>query len=93
MKVIAATGTQTASLPRIDEANDLAVRKLAYGAYCSLPVAPSRRIRLGQSVATIGLPNIEIRGFSPKVTRGAFSSLSGIGDDPGLADRRAGAGG
>jgi S1-C subfamily serine protease len=37
---------------------------------------------LGQTVATIGFPNIEIQGFSPKVTRGEISSLNGIGDDP-----------
>ena len=37
---------------------------------------------MGQSVATIGFPNVGIQGFSPKLTRGEISSLNGIGDDP-----------
>lgn len=63
-------------------ANDLAVLKLAEGTFPALPVAPSRAVRLGQVVATIGFPNVGIQGFSPKVTKGEISSLSGIGDDP-----------
>ena len=82
VKIFTAQGMKTASVLRIDEANDLAVLKLAEGTYPALPVAPSRRIRLGQTVATIGFPNVEIQGFSPKVTKGEISSLSGIGDDP-----------
>jgi S1-C subfamily serine protease len=82
VKVFTAQGLKTASVLRIDEANDLAVLKLAGGTYPALPVIPSRKIRLGQAVATIGFPNIEIQGFSPKVTRGEISSLNGIGDDP-----------
>ena len=82
LKVITAQGSRSASVLRIDEANDLAVLKLAGGTYPALPVAPSRRIQLGQTVATIGFPNVEIQGFSPKVTRGEISSLNGIGDDP-----------
>ena len=65
----------------MDEANDLAVLQLAEGVFPALPIAPSRKIRLGQAVATIGFPNINIQGFSPKVTKGEISSLSGIGDD------------
>ncbi|MBC7368170.1 MAG: SEL1-like repeat protein [Undibacterium sp.] len=75
-------GIRNAVVLRVDEANDLAVLKIADGAYLPLPIAPSRKMRLGQIVATIGFPNIEIQGFSPKVTRGEISSLNGIGDDP-----------
>ena len=82
VKVITAQGLKTASVLRIDEANDLAVLKLAGGSYPALTVTSSRKIRLGQTVATIGFPNVEIQGFSPKVTRGEISSLNGIGDDP-----------
>jgi hypothetical protein len=67
---------------RKGEANDLAVLKITGGTFAPLPIAPSRKMRLGQVVATIGFPNIEIQGFSPKVTRGEISSLNGIGDDP-----------
>jgi len=82
VKIFTAQGMKTATVVRIDEANDLAVLKLADGTYPALQVVPSRRIRLGQSVATIGFPNVEIQGFSPKVTKGEISSLNGIGDDP-----------
>ena len=82
VKIVTAHGLKTATVLRVDEANDLAVLKLVDGIYPGLPVVPSRRIRLGQSVATIGFPNVEIQDFSPKVTRGEISSLNGIGDDP-----------
>jgi len=82
VKIFTAQGMRAASVLRIDEANDLAVLKLSAGTYPALLVVPSRKIRLGQSVATIGFPNVEIQGFSPKVTRGEISSLNGIGDDP-----------
>ena len=82
VKVQTAEGIKAAKVLRVDEANDLAVLKLAEGAFPALPVAPSRAVRLGQVVATIGFPNVGIQGFSPKVTKGEISSLSGIGDDP-----------
>ena len=75
-------GNRNAVILRLDEANDLAVLKITGSAFAPLPIAPSRKMRLGQVVATIGFPNIEIQGFSPKVTRGEISSLNGIGDDP-----------
>ena len=82
VRILTSHGLRTAKVLRIDEANDLAVLKLETGTYPALPVAPSRKIRLGQTVATIGFPNVQIQGFSPKVTRGEISSLNGIGDDP-----------
>jgi S1-C subfamily serine protease len=82
LKVYTAQGLKGAKVLRIDEANDIAILQLDAGTYAALPVAASRRVRLGQSVATIGFPNIEIQGFSPKVTRGEISSLNGVGDDP-----------
>ncbi len=82
VKVVTVRGTTTAKVLRIDEANDLAVLKIFSGTFVALPVAPSRKIRLGQSVATIGFPNIQLQGFSPKVTKGEISSVNGFGDDP-----------
>ncbi len=82
ISVITAQGTKSATVVRIDAPNDLAVLKLDDGTYPVLPVASSRRVRLGQAVATIGFPNIGIQGFSPKLTRGEISSLNGLGDDP-----------
>jgi TPR repeat protein len=80
--VVTANGEKTARVIRVDDANDLAVLKIEGSSYSALPVAPSRGIKLGQNVATIGFPNVTIQGFSPKLTRGEISSLNGLGDDP-----------
>jgi len=80
--VVTAKGTMPAKVLCIDESNDVAVLKIDGGPFIPVPVAPSRRVRLGQTVATIGFPNTEIQGFSPKVTRGEISSQNGAGDDP-----------
>jgi uncharacterized protein len=82
IKVLTFQGLRVATVQRIDEANDIAVLRLEPGTYEALPIEPSKHVRLGQMVSTIGFPNIEIQGFSPKVTRGEISSLNGIGDDP-----------
>ena len=47
-----------------------------------LPVAASRTVNLGGTVATIGFPNIGMQGFAPKLAKGEIASLSGAGDDP-----------
>ena len=80
--VLTAQGTCGAKILRIDEANDLAVLQIEGRALVPLPITPSRQVRLGQSVATIGFPNIGFQGFSPKVTRGEISSVNGYADDP-----------
>jgi len=80
--VLTSNGEKTARVIRVDEANDLAVLKIEGASFSALPVAPSRGIKLGQNVATIGFPNVTIQGFSPKLTRGEISSLNGLGDDP-----------
>jgi TPR repeat protein len=82
VSVITATGMKSATVLRVDEANDLAVLKIQDGTYSPLPIAQSRRVRLGQTVATIGFPNVDIQGFSPKLTKGEISSLNGVADDP-----------
>jgi S1-C subfamily serine protease len=82
IKVVTLLGTVSATVLSVDEANDLAVLKITGGPYVPLMVKTSRKIRLGQMVATIGFPNPEIQGFSPKVTRGEISSINGFTDDP-----------
>ena len=82
LTVLTAQGTCRAKILRVDEANDLAILKIEGRAFVPLPIAPSRQVRLGQSVATIGFPNIGFQGFSPKVTRGEISSVNGFADDP-----------
>jgi TPR repeat protein len=80
--VVTTKGRCIAIVLQIDEANDIAVLKIDGGPYMPLPVAQSNGVRLGQAVSTIGFPNVEIQGFSPKVTRGEISSIDGIADDP-----------
>jgi TPR repeat protein len=80
--VVTLQGRRSATVLQIDEANDIAVLKIEGGPYVPLPITPSHGVRLGQAVATIGFPNVEIQGFSPKVTRGEISSIDGAADDP-----------
>src|SRR5439155_12232161 len=42
----------------------------------------SRTVRLGNTVATVGFPNIGLQGFAPKLAKGEIASLSGASDDP-----------
>ena len=46
-----------------------------------LPVANSGDAKLGDSVSTLGFPNLELQGFTPKFTRGEINSLAGFQDD------------
>jgi TPR repeat protein len=74
-------GTFMATLVKADKANDVALLKVT-GKFPALPVASSRGVNLGESVFTIGFPNIELQGFAPKLTKGEISSQTGIQDDP-----------
>jgi len=81
INVITQQGVKTARVVKLDAANDLALLKCD-GDFQAVPVKSSSRIKLGQSVFTIGFPNIGFQGFSPKMTKGEISSLSGLQDDP-----------
>jgi hypothetical protein len=54
----------------------------AHGKFSLLPVAASRTVKLGGTVATVGFPNIGLQGFAPKLAKGEIASLSGPVDDP-----------
>ncbi|MGO9588223.1 MAG: serine protease [Limisphaerales bacterium] len=54
----------------------------AVGHFTPLPVAASRGVKLGGTVATVGFPDIGLQGFSPKLAKGEIASLSGSQDDP-----------
>jgi S1-C subfamily serine protease len=82
LSVVTGQGTLPATVLRVDKANNVAVLKIDGGAGVPLPIAQSRQVRLGQTVATIGFPNVDIQGYSPKVNRGEISSLNGYADDP-----------
>lgn len=75
-------GNRTATVVEVDPKNDLAVLRIGGSGYPAAPLVPSRDVKLGQPVFTIGFPNTEIQGASPKFTRGEISSVSGAKDEP-----------
>jgi TPR repeat protein len=83
IEVITSQGRQTAKILQIDVSNDIAVIKCD-GTFDPIPIASSKGVKLGQSIFSIGFPNIEIQGTSPKMTKGEISSLNGYQDDPRL---------
>ena len=74
-------GLINAKMVSVDAANDLALLK-AEGKFSPLPIAASRTVNLGSTVATIGFPDIELQGFAPKLAKGEIAALSGAADDP-----------
>ena len=74
-------GLIDAKVVQVDADNDLALLK-AEGKFSPLPIVASGAVKLGGTVATVGFPNIEMQGFSPKLTKGEISSLNGVQDDP-----------
>jgi S1-C subfamily serine protease len=80
VRLVTSAGLISAKVIKVDEANDLALLK-AEGRFAALPVAASRGVKLGGTVATVGFPNIGLQGFAPKLAKGEIASLSGAGDD------------
>ena len=74
-------GIISAKVVKVDAANDLALLQ-AEGKFAALPVATSRSAKLGNTVATVGFPNIGLQGFAPKLAKGEIASLAGAQDDP-----------
>jgi len=74
-------GWKRAKLLSVDQENDLALLKVEAKTEPFF-VQDSGEVALGQTVATIGFPNVELQGLSPKFTKGEISSLAGIQDDP-----------
>jgi len=80
VRLVTSAGLIFARVVKVDAANDLALLK-AEGRFAPLPISPSRTMKLGGTVATVGFPNIGLQGFAPKFARGEIASLSGAGDD------------
>jgi len=81
VRLLTAAGLLDAQVVKVDAANDLALLK-AVGAFTPLPIAASRTVKLGGTVATIGFPDIGLQGFAPKLAKGEIASLAGAADDP-----------
>jgi TPR repeat protein len=82
VEVVLVEGPREASIVEIDSKNDLAILRVKGSDHPAAPLAASRDVKLGQPVFTIGFPNTDIQGASPKFTRGEISSVSGIRDEP-----------
>jgi uncharacterized protein len=81
IRLVTRTSVITARFVKLDAANDLALLK-AEGQFCVLPIVSSRSVKLGNTVATVGFPNVGMQGFSPKLAKGEIASLAGTEDDP-----------
>jgi len=80
VRLVTSAGFISAKVVKVDAPNDLALLK-AEGRFAALPVAASRGVKLGGTVATVGFPNPGLQGFAPKLAKGEIASLSGAGDD------------
>ena len=81
IQVLTYSGVREAKLVKVDPSNDLAVLKVE-GKHSFLPIVSSRSVKLGETAATVGFPNIGLQGFSPKMAKGEIASLAGAHDDP-----------
>ncbi|MBC8391551.1 MAG: SEL1-like repeat protein [Deltaproteobacteria bacterium] len=67
----------------IDETLDVAVLKVSgIQSPQALSLSSSSRVKTGESVFTLGFPQVQLQGVEAKYTDGAISSLSGIANDP-----------
>jgi S1-C subfamily serine protease len=80
IRIITGGGTNEAKVVCVDTNDDLAVLKVD-GHFTPLPVASSANVQLGSTVATVGFPDPELQGFSPKLSKGEIASLAGMRDD------------
>ncbi len=81
VRLVTSAGLIDAKVVKVDAANDLALLKVN-GKFSPLPVAASRAVKLGATVATVGFPSTGLQGFSPKLAKGEIGSLAGSQDDP-----------
>jgi uncharacterized protein len=89
VRLLTGAGLIDAAVVKVDAANDLALLKAnAEGrmqnaeTFKPLPIAASRTVKLGGTVATVGFPDIGLQGFAPKLAKGEIASLAGAADDP-----------
>ena len=64
-----------------DMSNDIAILKISRKTV-PLSLITSRKAKIGSNVYSMGFPNVQLQGLSPKFTRGEISSLTGAQDDP-----------
>lgn len=64
-----------------DMSNDIAILKISKKTI-PLSLITSRKAKIGSNVYSMGFPNVQLQGLSPKFTKGEISSLTGLRDDP-----------
>ena len=69
-----------AKIAKTDKETDLALLK-AEGTFNALEFSPKRQEDLGQSIFTMGYPQPQLQGVTPKVTKGVISGLEGFMGD------------
>ena len=62
VRLLTSAGLIDAKVVQVDAANDLALLK-ADGRFAPLPIAASRTVALGGTVATVGFPDIGLQGL------------------------------
>ena len=62
VRLLTGAGLIDATVVKVDAANDLAWLK-AVGRFAPLPIAASRTVKLGGTVATVGFPDIGLQNF------------------------------
>ena len=65
-----------------NESIDAAVLKIDGSNFPYLPVSSSASVQTGDTVFTMGYPQINLQGTEPKFTEGSVSALSGLADNP-----------
>ncbi|MCX6902596.1 MAG: tetratricopeptide repeat-containing serine protease family protein [Verrucomicrobia bacterium] len=88
VELLTSVGKINAKVVQTDAANDLALLEVqtqnpfeALDFVKALPISPSRPVKLGSTVATVGFPDPGLQGFSPKLGKGEIAALAGAEDD------------
>lgn len=82
VEVVSKDKSWKAKVIQFDPLNDLAVLQVEGLELPAIPIRQSADVKVGQTVFTVGFPNIELQGSNPKMTKGDISSLTGLQDAP-----------
>lgn len=86
VRLATGAGLISAQIVKVNDGDDLALLKAegqnGLRTFAALPIISSRQLRLGSPICTVGFPNVDLQGFSPKLAKGEIASLSGAQDDP-----------
>jgi hypothetical protein len=81
IQVATSNGFQPAKVIAMHDRLDIALLKTD-ARETPLPLYKASELKLGQALATLGYPNVDVQGLEPKFAKGHVASLSGPLDDP-----------